>query len=117
MAIEIWAPPNLTTQCIREKVDEWIVQHPNTPPFERFLQEHISSHWPVLWHLKTKFILHLDSDTEPETSAEPVELCSICRCDLNFGTETLTCSHKFHTMCIHRWLQRSSTCPVCRADL
>ena len=117
MVLELWAPPNLTTQCVREKVDEWIVKHPNTPPRERFLQEYISSCWPVLWHLKTKFVIDLDSESEPVSESETVSMCPICHCALNFGTERLACNHQFHTMCIHRWLQRASTCPLCRANL
>jgi hypothetical protein len=116
MSIELWAPPNLSKCCLREKVEEWRRKNPNTPPYERFIQDYISSQWPVLWHLKRKFILDLNScsDDEEET---PDDLCSICRCELGLGTESMQCGHRFHTMCIHRWMQRSETCPVCRASL
>lgn len=116
MSIEIWAPPNLSKACVREKVDEWIRANPNIPPYERFLQDYISSQWPVLWHLKTKFIINLNTTTEPDTD-QLLEKCPICQCALYFGTEQVQCGHIFHTMCIHRWLQRASTCPMCRAEL
>lgn len=116
MNVEIWAPPNLSKNCIRDKVKEWMRLHPNTPPYQRFLQDYISSQWPILWHLKTKFILSLDSEIESENAVEE-DICSICHCHLNLGIETLDCGHAFHTMCIHRWLQRANTCPNCRAEL
>ena len=59
MSVELWAPPNLSRGCVRAKVEEWRRKNPNTPPYERFLQDYISSQWPVLWHLKRKFILDL----------------------------------------------------------
>ena len=118
MEVVLWAPPNLSRGCIRAKVDEWKRKNPNTPPYERFLQDYISSQWPVLWHLKRKFVLNLDSVDDGTDSEDPSEdVCSICRCTLGLGTETMACNHRFHTMCIHRWIQRSSTCPVCRASL
>lgn len=118
MSVELWAPPNLSRGCVRAKVEEWRRKNPNTPPYERFLQDYISSQWPVLWHLKRKFILDLNSDDSSGESEDPSEdMCSICRCVLGLGTESMTCGHRFHTMCIHRWMQRADTCPVCRASL
>lgn len=32
-------------------------------------------------------------------------------------SETTECNHEFHTGCLHAWLQKSQTCPYCRADL
>jgi len=118
MSVELWAPPNVTPGSVRAKVDEWRRKNPTKPPYERFLQDYISSQWPVLWHLKRKFILDLNC-TEPieESSDNEMEVCAICRCSLSGGTEVLSCLHSFHTMCIHRWLQRASTCPMCRAEI
>lgn len=45
-------------------MDEWTAKHPNMPPYERFLQDYISSHWPILWHMKRKFILDLSIPVE-----------------------------------------------------
>lgn len=116
MSVRLWAPPNLSRSCIKEKVEEWIRLHPNTPPYERFLQDYISSQWPVLWHLKREFVVNLLGDNESECSEEE-PICAICRCPLDLGCETVSCNHRFHTMCIHRWLRRSATCPICRTTL
>jgi hypothetical protein len=118
MEVVLWAPPNLSRGCVREKVNEWRQKNPNTPPYERFLQDYISSHWPVFWHLKRKFVLDLSQEGSSDDPDDPdEEVCSICRCSLGLGTETMNCNHRFHTMCIHRWMQRSGTCPMCRASL
>lgn len=116
MQVEIWGPPNVSIVCIREKVDEWCLKHPNMPPYERFLQDYVSSQWPLLWHMKRKFVL--DLSVPVESILEPAsETCSICQNSLDYGSETFACGHIFHTMCIHRWLQRSTTCPLCRCQL
>lgn len=49
--------------------------------------------------------------------------CSICmeKIKKNQKFRALPCSevkqHCFHTRCIDQWLQRSSSCPVCRANV
>lgn len=115
MEVVLWAPPNISRACVREKVNEWKRKNPNLPPYERFLQDYISSLWPVLWHLKRKFVLDMSPGAEDVDEDPSEDVCPICRCVLGLGTETMTCNHRFHTMCIHRWMQRSETCPVCRA--
>ncbi|KAJ6325600.1 hypothetical protein OIU76_012641 [Salix suchowensis] len=46
--------------------------------------------------------------------------CSVCLADY-LGEDTLRilpyCGHSFHVTCIDIWLQRHSTCPVCRISL
>ena len=115
MQVVLWAPPNISRACVREKVNEWKRKNPNLSPYERFLQDYISSLWPVLWHLKRKFVLDLAPGAEDVEEDVSDDICPICQCVLGFGTETMNCSHRFHTMCIHRWMQRSETCPICRA--
>jgi len=116
MSLELWAPPNIDKSCLHDKIEEWQRLHPNTHPYARFIQDYIDSCWPVLWHLKRKFVLHLDRDFDDEDLV-PELMCAICRNDLGLGSETMSCGHLFHTMCIHRWLQRQTTCPLCRASL
>ncbi|BES89021.1 Zinc finger, C3HHypothetical protein type (RING finger) [Nesidiocoris tenuis] len=57
----------------------------------------------------------------PEVSLYPVSppQCSICLEDIKRGSKAkvLSCDHLFHSPCIITWLQRRSTCPVCRANL
>ncbi|CAJ2679594.1 RING finger protein [Trifolium pratense] len=42
--------------------------------------------------------------------------CSICLVDFSVGLEAirLPCLHLYHKDCIFEWLDRSSTCPMCR---
>ena len=117
-SVQLWAPPHLSPSTIAQKVEEWMRANPTRPSFTRFLQDHLDSTWPSLWHLKTPFtiVLHQDSASGVDIQTdEPI--CAICHSVLQGGTEKMTCNHDFHTMCIHRWLQYSSTCPVCRAEL
>lgn len=47
------------------------------------------------------------------------QLCSICHEDMYFDqkiTQTM-CSHKFHTECLDKWLEKKHNCPMCRHGL
>ena len=45
-------------------------------------------------------------------------ICCICLAQHDTrGSVTLGCCHCFHRVCISQWLERSSTCPVCRASV
>lgn len=53
-------------------------------------------------------------------TGETPEACSICLVDYEEGDQVRSlngCAHKFHLECIDKWLERSSQCPLCRADL
>lgn len=44
--------------------------------------------------------------------------CSICLSDIDnyqSDTKSLSCGHKYHTVCINRWLENNNTCPYCRS--
>jgi hypothetical protein len=44
--------------------------------------------------------------------------CAICTESLAQNSSSLkACGHSFHEDCIRQWLQQSTTCPICRADL
>ena len=44
--------------------------------------------------------------------------CAICLRVIRFDEERRTaCNHVFHTVCLETWLNRSPTCPLCRAQL
>lgn len=45
--------------------------------------------------------------------------CCICLEDHTIGTKVIRmpCAHMFHSDCIHDWLSRHCTCPVCRYEL
>lgn len=120
--VELWAPPHLDSEDIATAMNHWMTQHPDRPPFQRALQDHASSKWPVMWHLKSKFIIQLDTANRfarPSVTTRnhlTENVCAICQNELKCGIEKLSCNHSFHTMCIHKWLRRSPTCPLCRAD-
>lgn len=47
------------------------------------------------------------------------EQCTICLIDFAMNDELriLPCAHEYHKECIDRWLQQSTTCPMCRHDV
>lgn len=49
-----------------------------------------------------------------------IDMCSICLGDFLEGEyiSTLPCwkKHTFHTVCLERWFETKSSCPICRAD-
>ena len=42
------------------------------------------------------------------------EKCSICLAKMQSRVIRLACSHTFHSHCIDAWLDRHSSCPMCR---
>lgn len=45
--------------------------------------------------------------------------CLICLQDFDDGDEcmVLPCFHRYHTLCVERWLEDNATCPSCRCDV
>jgi hypothetical protein len=42
-------------------------------------------------------------------------ICSICWSSMNINNNTNTkCNHLFHKICIDKWLENNTTCPICR---
>lgn len=117
--VSVWAPP-AASMSVCDKVNEWMRDNPTKPPYERFLQDYISSQWPVMWHLKVEYKVRIDRHERlavREDSSESLSqgLCAICHNELGGAVEHLNCRHVFHSMCIHMWLRRANTCPMCRA--
>lgn len=116
----VWAPSNIGLSEVVIKINEWMHCHPSKPPYERFLQDHVSSEWPVMWHLKSPFYVSIDIQSrkvlleENKENEKSEEICPICHNSLGVGVEILSCRHVFHTICLHQWLRRKSTCPMCR---
>ena len=48
---------------------------------------------------------------------EEEDCCCICLDDSNRVLQTTTCNHKFHGNCLNTWLEKNSTCPLCRAQI
>ena len=123
----VWAPPQISNDAIALKINTFLKANPAKPPYERFIQDCISSHWPVMWHLKIEHKILIDKnervvvsqpdDNEADNEDDDKENCAICYNNLNPSSEVLSCGHCFHTMCIYKWLKRSNTCPMCRATI
>jgi len=67
-----------------------------------------------------EFRLMSDSSTssnDQEGTNDIDESCVICLGELDTERTVLTCNHQFCTGCIQSWMERSSTCPVCRAEI
>ncbi|MBD52933.1 MAG: hypothetical protein CL450_06520 [Acidimicrobiaceae bacterium] len=43
--------------------------------------------------------------------------CPICITDIHGGVQLEGCKHVFHEPCLLEWFRRSTTCPMCRAEL
>jgi len=131
--LSVWAPPEISNASLCVKVNEWMRLNPTKPPYERFIQDYISSQWLGWWHLKIEHKVtinkqerlsipvtppppHTSSTSPPEPPhVEDSDLCPICHNTLGADLFALACGHGYHTMCIHTWLRRANTCPMCRA--
>jgi hypothetical protein len=59
-----------------------------------------------------------DSGTGESLEVSPkkdLPTCTICFDTLSKETTTLKCKHVFDTLCIDKWFEQKSTCPICRA--
>ena len=45
------------------------------------------------------------------------EECIVCYSNLDKNSVKLECGHSFHKNCITKWLYKSMTCPMCRAEI
>jgi len=64
--------------------------------------------------------IHDVSDLEVMEPGDPSMLCTVCQnaCEPGSIVQTLRrCRHRFHPVCIQRWLVLHSSCPVCRTLL
>ena len=56
----------------------------------------------------------------PDATREELEAgdttCIICREEMT-EAKKLQCGHNFHFQCLRTWLERSSSCPTCRANI
>ena len=45
------------------------------------------------------------------------DICSICYDQLDNSNNIQQCGHKFHLECLMKWINITSTCPLCRYEL
>eukprot|EP00811_Abedinium_folium_P027378 NODE_4145_length_1930_cov_10.570161.p1 GENE.NODE_4145_length_1930_cov_10.570161~~NODE_4145_length_1930_cov_10.570161.p1 ORF type:complete len:440 (-),score=102.85 NODE_4145_length_1930_cov_10.570161:207-1526(-) len=68
---------------------------------------------------RTITMVHRSGEDASSQSDMCAEECIIC-CDAFMNGEylrMLPCLHKYHALCVDRWLVRSLTCPVCKHDI
>ena len=59
----------------------------------------------------------IDSTTRVKVRTQMSDECSICLECINVSTTgrvEMSCSHTFHLKCIGQWLNKNSSCPLCR---
>jgi hypothetical protein len=56
-------------------------------------------------------------DVSPIELARVADTCAVCRETLHTGAKRLPCGHVFHGVCLRRWLEVKTACPVCRCSL
>ncbi|XP_050522989.1 uncharacterized protein LOC126895303 isoform X2 [Daktulosphaira vitifoliae] len=49
-----------------------------------------------------------------DNSSKDVEICAICFNEVNDECYKTPCNHEFCKKCMDQWLQKGSTCPICR---
>ena len=88
----VWAPSNVGLREVTVKINEWMRCHPTKPPYERFIQDRLSSEWPVMWHLKSPFYVCIDRKerkvVEEENELENLFLTAKTEAKKYFGKES-----------------------------
>ncbi len=66
---------------------------------------------------KAQWLLLKITTEDMESTSSDQRLCAVCLAFINKPekTSTLPCNHTYHSQCIAEWLERSTTCPLCRA--
>jgi hypothetical protein len=83
-------------------------------PFETVV-EHIKERVLVPLHLKSALLHFKTTDWKCDNigKIDTNDVCGICQGEIETGVRTL-CNHDYHIECLLKWLDRSSTCPMCR---
>lgn len=58
-------------------------------------------------------------DKEKSKNLDPeLKKCCVCLEEFEDGIDVrfLTCLHRFHKNCVDQWLEKNTTCPICKAD-
>ena len=71
------------------------------------------------WHIRNrKSALKLSHAVHSAQLAHYASCCSICLTDFVESEKVtlLFCKHAFHKKCFESWMEKSSSCPHCRAE-
>ena len=60
-----------------------------------------------------------EAKSKGETFAILGEQCAVCRCEYDDDdvVRILPCRHAEHAECLHQWLLRNRSCPLCQRDV
>lgn len=63
--------------------------------------------------------INVGSALHAGNAVSPDAICSICQehGNANATWRILYCNHAYHQVCVDRWFQENTYCPVCRADI
>ncbi|KAK1315378.1 E3 ubiquitin ligase BIG BROTHER [Acorus calamus] len=104
-------------------------------PISDFILYHVSTLGPEHLELNISVELHniithwfdfdeyyekLGVETVRYDSSMDGVVCAVCLQDFGVEEEEIrrtSCGHLYHGECIFRWLEKSSTCPICRFDM
>jgi hypothetical protein len=86
-------------------------------PLDRLMPKYSSpSNSPISSYPK-KLSKYKLSKTLFSTNVDECENCTICLLDIESNSKKLDCGHKFHKICIKRWLSIKDNCPICRSKV
>lgn len=96
------------------------ILYDNLKYFEGFLDFHLAIH-PNVANYRTRFF----SRCTERKVRRPILVdrhmggkCSICLIKYRLPLVRLSsCTHRFHTRCINKWLAKKRNCPMCRRDV
>lgn len=60
-----------------------------------------------------------EAGSSPSPGGDEENKCMICMEEFSEGDmlRTLPCLHRYHRQCVDQWLNRASSCPICKRDV
>ena len=54
-----------------------------------------------------------------EVAVSEADMCPICLKDITEGQKIakISCMHVFHSHCLHKWIKKKQTCPICLSTI
>jgi hypothetical protein len=108
--MEIWVPVHIENTQILLDLARLQLRY----CYKSVIQDSINSLYPssIPHCLATFHIVDHEIVSIEEREVPPKNECPICREE---GVLHKTpCNHHFHQSCLHEWLRRNNTCPLCR---
>jgi hypothetical protein len=104
-------------------INRFLVEH-HSPPIRRYMQLPRTPsrrvHTPMVQRICFNIGNGIDIDSvSTVVKSKCDDICSVCHEHFNDLNEIrmLICGHKFCTICISKWCEKNTTCPLCKFDL